>query len=66
MTKKHFIAVAAIINNRLAPPPSFDDLAQDGNNAAYNRALLGELAGDLARLFASENPNFDRARFLEA
>ena len=49
MTRKHFKAIAEIIND-----------AGDDVDA------VERLAGDLASYFKSENPNFDRDRFLTA
>lgn len=53
MTKKHYEAIAAII-------------LQVGGR--YNDSLIRKdiLASVLADYFASENPRFDRARFLAA
>jgi hypothetical protein len=53
MTKKHFEAIARIVDFRRSM-----DAPTDG--AFFN------LVSDLADYFKSENPRFDRARFLEA
>lgn len=53
MTRKHFIAIAAIIDARR------DELTTEG-------ILLLPLARDMADMFAADNPRFDRERFLKA
>ncbi len=56
MTKKHFEAIAAIINKYANP--------------VYGRAgrevVRKDIAKDLAAYFSEENPNFGRERFLAA
>jgi hypothetical protein len=57
MTRKHFIAVAALIKglaDTTADPAQATDIA------------VRDVADGLADLFAKDNPNFDRARFLTA
>lgn len=60
MTKKHFEAIARILNmyslNNPAPG-TFDE--------GYHDAAFG-IANDMADLFASENPRFNREKFLTA
>lgn len=51
MTKRHFIAIAAIFKR-------YQDPTGDGKRQM--------LAFELASFFKQENPRFDRARFLEA
>jgi hypothetical protein len=65
MTKKHYIAIAAIIKSQI-------------NNAQLENSLVSKdikegaeiasscIAESLADCFAEENPNFDRLRFLSA
>jgi hypothetical protein len=68
MTRKHFIAIAAIIKARFDEVDSQAPGAADldaGHDAGYLNALT-ETAENMADYFASENPNFDRARFLTA
>lgn len=59
MTKKDFEAVAAIISREAIrnPAPGFDE----GYDAGVENVAL-----EIADYFASTNPRFDRARFLEA
>lgn len=52
MTKKHFEALAAIVN----------DNRFDGSR----KEACESIARDMADLFAEENPRFDRERFLTA
>lgn len=52
LSRKHFVAVAAILSERISEP---------GCNHAVESVAL-----DLAAFFAAENPNFDRGRFLAA
>lgn len=59
MTKKNFEAVARIIKQN-----TVEDAAA-GFDEGYD-AGVQIVASDLADYFASDNPNFDRSRFLEA
>ena len=66
LSRKHYEAVAGILadNWEDVPPGAEDDeaIAWDvGNNAAVE-----EIARRLAEYFATENPNFNRERFLKA
>lgn len=54
MTKKHFEAIAAIL------------LSMPGCKTKEDYRHYNDLCGKFADLFQSENPRFDRARFLEA
>ena len=57
MTRRHFIAVAAIVRalvSTTADPTQATDIA------------VRDLVDDLADYFATENPNFNRARFIRA
>lgn len=64
MTKKHYIAIAAIIKEQI------DKSARDGwesEQAAKAWKISQEsTAFDIADYFQDENPSFDRARFLAA
>ena len=55
MSKKHFIAIAALIKSRLEKETS-----EEIKGGVRLTAL------DLANKFVSENPRFDKARFLAA
>jgi len=56
MTKKHFEAIAAILQLSW----------EEGEEDLYaNRAILF-IANSLADTFAAENPRFNRSRFLKA
>lgn len=63
-TRKHYVEVARIIH----------DLRVDANNALWSRghndgfqagarAATNRMQSDLARMFAADNPRFDRERF---
>jgi len=60
MTKKHFKAIAEILRvHRLNAQNDYD----------YDHTVqntVNEIAGDLADYFKSQNPRFDRTRFLQA
>lgn len=58
MTRKHFEAIAAIIATRVP--------FADPKHEEWAAAAVAELAENLAGYFATENPNFDRHRFLKA
>jgi hypothetical protein len=60
LSRKHYCAVAAIISRHAVIEGYGPEL-----DSATKR-IVGELADDLASMFASDNPNFDRARFLAA
>jgi hypothetical protein len=61
MTRKHFEAVAAILKHNTV------DVSQHSTEHEIGRANQSYLiASELADFFASENPNFDRARFMKA
>lgn len=59
MTKKHFEAIAKIINKHL-PTELVTEKQEIVNN------VLTELAGDLAQYFRSVNPRFDFVKFANA
>jgi len=61
MTKKNFEAVAKILRHNTV------DVSEHSTEHEIGRANQSELIlSDLADYFASDNPNFDRARFLKA
>jgi hypothetical protein len=60
MTKRHFEAIARIFALRAG----FDMSTIDYDNG-YNTAVA-RLANDMADYFETENPRFDRDRFMEA
>ena len=61
MTKKHFEAIAAIIKSDL------DALSDVSGPAAESaREACENIAVGMADYFASENPRFDREKFLTA
>ena len=66
MSRKHFEAIAATLRDaRITPTDSeispFDEGFNEGSLAASSKIARG-----LADYFATENPNFDRQRFLKA
>ena len=61
MSKKHYVAIAREFHTQRNGAALESAAYQRGfSNAQYS------LASALATVFASENPNFDRARFLKA
>jgi hypothetical protein len=58
-SKKHYIAVAAIIKKHYIPAPAA------GFDEGY-AAGVAQVAEELADLFAEDNPRFDRAEFFKA
>jgi hypothetical protein len=56
MTRKDYIATAKIFN-------SYADAGQDN---ILISSLVKSIAEDFADLFASDNPNFDEQKFLDA
>jgi hypothetical protein len=59
MNRKHFEAIARILNSyRIANPAAGFD---EGYDAAAKSIAL-----DLAEFLSTQNPNFDRKRFLDA
>lgn len=63
MTKKHYIAIANIINNEIEA--NFQMTGADGK-VSIAVVALKDVAGEMARFFADDNKNFDQAQFLEA
>lgn len=60
MTKKHYIAIAAII--AAGEPLHGKDEKETKALQAYREIIAGELAD----YFATDNPRFNRTRFLQA
>ena len=69
MSKKHYIAIAAAFKNRL---DWYKDNHSTGENCQFANDLMPEIhavkdiAIELCNVFACDNPNFDKARFLIA
>lgn len=61
MTRKHFIALAAILSDYASVPT---DASPD--YIAGHMDARAEIAKEIARMCAGCNANFDRARFLAA
>lgn len=59
MTKKHYEAIAESISYRMS-------MQYPADHAQYGVTTLRLLAKELADYFASDNPKFDRTRFLDA
>jgi Mn-containing catalase len=65
MTKKHFEMIAEVIAMmNLGVDKSTS--AATKNHVAGIQCARASIARELARQFSSENPRFDRARFLKA
>jgi hypothetical protein len=54
--RRHYAAIAAVIEHRFAAE----------HPASGERWVVDAVADDLCDLFASDNPSFDRDRFLRA
>lgn len=57
-TKKHFVAVAKLLKTRIS--------RLEAENKHHAVEQIGHVCFDLCDLFESENPKFDRKRFLVA
>ena len=69
MSRKHYVALAHILcRNMIASQVADDADAKDAKlpTGHYHRALVRQLAYDIATYCASDNANFNRDRFLEA
>ena len=69
MSKKHYIAVAEILNKRMEYVRGQQGCEHD--NEVIERFVgaeneIANIARDLAGYFGQENPRFDRDRFLRA
>ncbi len=62
MTKKDFIAAAAIVRTTEPSHILSDVSARD----SYTQKVRSEMAQGFIRLFRLDNPRFDEGRFLEA
>ncbi len=60
LSRKHFEAVAAVLDGQRRVGPNLDEW-----DAGWEQSR-SDLAAELAAYFATENPNFDRVRFLTA
>ncbi len=60
ITKKDFKAIAEIIEAEFT---AYDAIGEDDTEGKHATASI---AGHLAYYFATQNPNFDRERFMEA
>lgn len=59
MTRKHFEETAKILRNQL-------DYAETSPNAKTINAVVEDLANEFATWFNSDNPHFDRKKFMKA
>lgn len=55
LSRKHFEAIAGILREQ-----------HTGNPNTHDYLVMYDTAMDLANYFATENPHFDRERFLKA
>lgn len=60
MSRKHYVAIAATFAAQRR------EIFADPDREFGSIFLLGELAAKQADVFATDNPNFDRGRFLAA
>lgn len=65
MTKKHYIAIAKALGK------AYNLIEKYQNGSSDTDAMTPELAmeallADFVEIFEADNPNFDRARFIEA
>jgi len=61
MTKKHFIAMAAIFKNHRIRINSIG-----GDFKYHYLQIIKDVETDLIKMFIEENPNFDIDKFIEA
>jgi hypothetical protein len=68
MTRKHFEAIAALINERRESIKTETAAAAGYDEGYFSGAdtMLLDMANDLANYFIGENPLFDEQRFLTA
>ena len=59
MTRKDYIAIAAVFNARA-------QMARNIQNSASRLTHYTEIMGDMADMLARDNARFDRSRFLKA
>ena len=65
LSRKHYEAVAEILASNVQPKTGYA-VGFDEGWATGMEEMRQEVANDLAEYFASENPYFDRERFLKA
>lgn len=65
MTRKNFEAIAAIVKSNIPNAGTGTGYMFD-ENAAGQTYAAENIADELADYFATENPNFNRQRFLKA
>ena len=61
MTKKHFIAIAAILKNERRKALSDQDFT-----SKIKKIVINNITSQLIDLFINENPNFDINKFIDA
>lgn len=68
LSKKHFIAIAKIMRANASAPADTGAGWElpPGTHVPTHTETCRTIASELADYFAGENPNFDRARFIEA
>lgn len=66
LTKKTFEAVAAILESNTVPDVAQYAAGFDEGWATGMEEMRENIADELANYFATENPNFDREKFLNA
>ena len=67
LSRKHYEAIAAILaSNNFGTDPETMALGFDNGYATGRAEMLESIANDLADYVATDNPNFNRERFLKA
>jgi hypothetical protein len=64
MSRKHYNAVASVLSGQLTGPAPLT--ASWDVERQTERRVIENVARGLSNLFADDNPNFDRERFLAA
>ena len=59
MTKKDYIAIAAIVKK-------LNKTVAENNNPYWATNMVGMLTSELANYFEDDNPRFDRGTFIDA
>jgi hypothetical protein len=65
MTKKDYEAFAAMIRDNILSHANYQNEYYDGRISGYNEALE-DMAYDMSRIFAADNPRFDKKIFIKA